>query len=68
MVGDVKIYVKRLNESVILVILQLLTVLYHHPAFVGRYSLVADTYGPKKNKEYVNTLEENIRKGEFWIS
>jgi septum formation inhibitor MinC len=29
--------------------------------FVGRESLVADVYGLKTDKEFVNTLEENIR-------
>jgi hypothetical protein len=28
---------------------------------VGRTSLVADVYGIKTNKEFVNTLEDNIR-------
>jgi hypothetical protein len=30
--------------------------------FVGRHSLVADVYGMKTNREFVNTLEHNIRK------
>jgi hypothetical protein len=30
--------------------------------FVGRESLVADVYGLKTDKEFVNTLEDNIRK------
>jgi hypothetical protein len=29
--------------------------------FVGRESLVADVYGLKTDKEFVNTLEDNIR-------
>jgi hypothetical protein len=29
---------------------------------VGRHSLVADAYGLKTDKEFVNTLEDNIRK------
>jgi hypothetical protein len=29
--------------------------------FVGRTSLVADIYGIKTDKEFVNTLEDNIR-------
>jgi hypothetical protein len=29
--------------------------------FVGRESLVADAYGLKTDKEFVNTLEDNIR-------
>jgi hypothetical protein len=29
--------------------------------FVGRQSLVADVYGLKTDKEFVNTLEDNIR-------
>ena len=30
--------------------------------FVGRESLVSDVYGVKTDKEFVNTLEDNIRK------
>ena len=30
--------------------------------FVGRESLVADVYGVKTEKQFVNTLEDNIRK------
>ena len=30
--------------------------------FVGHHSLVIDVYGMKTDKEYVNTLEDNIRK------
>jgi hypothetical protein len=29
--------------------------------FIGRTSLVADVYGIKTDKEFVNTLEDNIR-------
>jgi hypothetical protein len=32
--------------------------------FVGRESLVADVYGLKTDKEFVNTLEDNIREQE----
>jgi hypothetical protein len=31
------------------------------PRFIGRHSLVADAYGLKTDKEFVNTLEDNIR-------
>ena len=32
--------------------------------FVGTKTLVTDIYGMKHDKEFVNTLEDNIRKGE----
>ena len=36
--------------------------------FVGRDSLVADVYPMKSGKQFVNKLEDNIRKGEQWIN
>ncbi len=30
--------------------------------FVGRESLVTDVYGMKTDKEFINTLEDNIRR------
>ena len=36
--------------------------------FVGRDSLVADAYPMKSGKQFVNTLENNIRGGELWTS
>ena len=33
----------------------------HAQLFIGRSSLVADVYGVKTDKEFVNTLEDNIR-------
>ena len=36
--------------------------------FVGRHSLVADVYPMKSGKQFVNTLDDNIRKEEPWIS
>jgi hypothetical protein len=29
--------------------------------FVGRHSLVTDVYGMKSDKEFINSLEDNIR-------
>jgi hypothetical protein len=29
--------------------------------FVGRYSLVTDIYGMKSDKEFINSLQDNIR-------
>ena len=36
--------------------------------FVGRDTLVADAYPTKSGKQFVNTLEDNIRMGELWTS
>ena len=36
--------------------------------FVGRDTLVADAYPMKSGKQFVNTLEDNIRWRELWIS
>ena len=36
--------------------------------FVGRDTLVADAYPMKNGKQFVNTLQDNIRRGELWIS
>jgi hypothetical protein len=36
--------------------------------FIGRSSLVADVYGVKTDKEFVNTLEIKSANGELWIS
>ena len=36
--------------------------------FVGRDTLVADAYPMKSGKQFVNTLEDNIRGGELWTS
>jgi hypothetical protein len=38
------------------------------PDFVGRTSLVIDIYGMSSEKQFVNTLEDVIRKGERWTS
>ena len=36
--------------------------------FVGRDTLVADAYPMKSGKQFVNTLEDNIRRRELWTS
>ena len=36
--------------------------------FVGRDTLVADAYPMKSGKQFVNNLEDNIRRGELWTS
>ncbi len=36
--------------------------------FVGRKSLVIDIFGMSTEKEFVNTLEDVIQKGEQWTS
>ena len=38
------------------------------PVFVGRDTLVADAYPMKSGKQFVNTLEDNIRRRGVWIS
>ena len=35
--------------------------------FCGRDTLVCDAYGIKSTKQFINTLSDNIRKGEPWI-
>ena len=36
--------------------------------FVGRDTLVADAYLMKSGKQFVNTQEVYIRRGELWIT
>jgi hypothetical protein len=36
--------------------------------FVGQESLVANVYGLKTDKEFVNTLDDNIREWVKWIN